>query len=91
MLIGTFSLEQMIDAGRITSLMVLFVIGGSVWESVVVPTLETAVCNDFFATTDTPMLMDSPCKSDEVQARLSNLHGWFEQISAIQGASIRSR
>ncbi|KAK3997791.1 major facilitator superfamily domain-containing protein [Cladorrhinum sp. PSN332] len=77
--------KQLVDAAPITGLMVLVTVGMTMFESARVPTLEDAVCRNFYAEHPVSSEIEHDCRSNEVQARLARLNGWFENVSALQG------
>lgn len=65
--------------------MVLVTVGMTMFESARVPTLEAAVCRNFYAENPVSSDFEHDCRANEVQARLARLNGWFENVSALQG------
>lgn len=49
------------------------------------PELESVVCRDYYMHLKAPSSLEDPCKAEEVQVRLSRLHGWLDQFTLAEG------
>jgi hypothetical protein len=70
--------------------MVWFTLGETMWYMAVLPALESVVCRDLYMhIKPSSSTMGDPCKVEEVQVRLSSLHGWLDQFTLVGGADLR--